>query len=102
MPVDIGLAGFPFEPDLISRASQLEFDDGVIVPTISAEDLIVMKAIANCGHDWGDIEGIIVRQGENLDWKFVLRVLSSLADLIPEHDPMTQVTEMRDRLRGEK
>ncbi len=41
--VDTGLAGFPFEADIIDRASEYEFRPGCRVRTCSAEDLIVMS-----------------------------------------------------------
>ncbi|MFV1991669.1 MAG: nucleotidyltransferase, partial [Acidimicrobiales bacterium] len=102
VPVDIGLAGFPFEAELIGRATPFEFDENVVIPTISAEDLIVLKAVANRGHDWDDIESIIVRQADRLDWSLVLDLLSSLADLIPEHDPLARLKAMRDWLHQEE
>ncbi len=102
VPVDLGLAAFPFEESLIARATLFEFDTDIVIPTVSAEDLIVLKAIANRGHDWRDIEGIIVRQSQALDWTLVIELLSSLSDLIPEHDPLIQLTQMRDRLLREE
>jgi hypothetical protein len=102
VPIDIGLAGFPFEEAIISRATGFEFDEGVVVPTVSAEDLIVLKAIAGRGHDWSDIEGIIVRQSDRLDWEMISDQLSALADLLPEADPLARLGQMRSELAAEE
>src|SRR5690606_38185714 len=98
VPIDIGLAGFPFEEAIISRATGFEFDEAVVVPTACAEDLIVLKAIAGRGHDWADIEGIIVRQSDRLDWELITPQLSALAELLPEADLLPRLGQMRDEL----
>jgi predicted nucleotidyltransferase len=49
--------------------------------TCSAEDLIVLKAFANRNRDWDDIESVIVRNRESLDWNLIYRELKPLADL---------------------
>lgn len=98
VPIDIGLAAFPFEEEIISRATDFEFDKDVVIATVSAEDLIVLKAIAGRGHDWGDIESIIVRQADRLDWELITGQLASLADLLPEVDLMSRLNRMRDDL----
>lgn len=98
VPVDIGLAGFPFEEEMIERATEFEFDQGVVIPTISAEDLIVLKAIAGRGHDWDDIKSVIIRQSDRLDWELILRQLSSLADLLPKADPLSRLSQLRSEL----
>lgn len=102
VPVDIGLAGYPFEEGIISRATDFEFDEGVVVPTVSAEDLIVLKAIAGRGHDWSDIESIIVRQSDRLDWELITVQLSGLVDLLPEADPLTRLAQTRSELAAEE
>ena len=65
--LDIALAGFPFEEEILQRASFFEFDEGCRLNTCSAEDLIVAKAFADRPKDWLDIEGILIRQGKTLD-----------------------------------
>lgn len=102
VPIDIGLAGFPFEEAIISRATGFEFDEAVVVPTACAEDLIVLKAIAGRGHDWADIEGIIVRQSDRLDWELITSQLSALAELLPEADLLPRLGRMRGELAEEE
>src|SRR5579859_7528699 len=66
--IDISLAAFPFEERVIARSSPFELVSGIILNTASAEDLILLKAVAGRPIDWFDIEGIITRQSKALDW----------------------------------
>ena len=99
--VDVGLAAFPFEQDIISRSTPFAFTPDVSAPTASAEDLIVMKCIANRGQDWSDVESIIVRQSNRLDWELVTGCLKNIADLLPEADILDELAQMRQKLRPE-
>ena len=80
IPIDIALAGYPFEDEIIGRASDFEYVPGTSLRTISAEDLIVLKAFANRRHDWSDIAGICRRQ-PSLDWSAIGARLAPLAEL---------------------
>ncbi|MBI4471708.1 MAG: nucleotidyl transferase AbiEii/AbiGii toxin family protein [Acidobacteria bacterium] len=79
--IDVALGALPFEETAVSRSSLFEFPEGIHLRTCSAEDLVVMKAFANRGRDWADIEGIIVRQTGNLDWQYIDTQLAPLAEL---------------------
>ena len=39
--------------------------------TCSAEDLAVLKSFADRPRDWADVETIVVRQQERLDWRII-------------------------------
>ena len=43
-----------------------------------ADDLIIMKAFADRSEDWRDIDGIVAKQGNQLDSKRILRHLEPL------------------------
>lgn len=90
VPVDIALGGLPFEARVIARSTSFEVAPGVVLGTCSAEDLVVLKAFANRMQDWLDIEGVIVRQGSNLDRALVLEELGPLLEL--KEDPQADVT----------
>ena len=77
--IDIALGGFPFERDMIRRATPFRFAEGVVFPTCSAEDLFVMKVFAARGKDLHDAETVAVRQ--KLDRRYVLRQLKPLCEL---------------------
>jgi hypothetical protein len=81
VPVDISLAGLPFEGRVIDRSTPFEIVEDARFTTCSAEDLLVLKAFADRAQDWLDIEGVIVRQGRRLDRALVLEELRPLLDL---------------------
>lgn len=79
--VDISLAGLPFEEQMIQRASPFCFTPAHALITCSAEDLIVLKAFADRAKDWGDVEGILLRQGKALDVEYIVTQLAPLCEL---------------------
>lgn len=79
--VDISLAGLPFEEEMIERATAFPYAPDCSLITCSAEDLIVLKAFANRGRDWLDIEGILVRQGSGLEFEYITDRLKPLCEL---------------------
>lgn len=99
--IDIALAGLPFEERLVERASLFEYLPALQLLTVSAEDLIVLKAFASRPQDWIDIEGILVRQGNSLDWKQVLSELSPLCELKEAPEIIDQLNSLRDQVDGE-
>lgn len=58
LTVDLSLGATPFEKESISRAT-LRTVAGVSFPVITAEDLIVMKALARRTRDVADIEAVL-------------------------------------------
>ncbi|MDI6739886.1 MAG: DUF6036 family nucleotidyltransferase [Candidatus Edwardsbacteria bacterium] len=80
-PIDIALAGLPFEERMVQRSSGYTYHRGISLRTCSAEDLIVTKAFADRDRDWEDIRGVVVRQAGRLDWEYVHENLAPLADL---------------------
>jgi len=99
--VDIALAAFAFEESMIGRATPFAFSPDVVIPTASAEDLIVLKALAGRGHDWDDVESMIVRQSGRLDWTLIIEQIEGLSELLSESDAIRKLEELRDRLREE-
>ena len=96
-PIDIGLASFPFEEEIIARATPFRFTPTVHLTTCSAEDLIVLKALAGRPQDWVDIEGVLVRQTQ-LDWAYMDRKFQSLAELSPDLDLLDQVRRIHAKM----
>ena len=85
--IDVALASSGFEAEMLRRAKPVAISRGRKFRTASAEDIIVMKTLAGRAHDWKDIEGIIARQRDKLDWDYVHRWL----------DPLLELTEMPER-----
>jgi hypothetical protein len=79
--IDLALGGLEFEVNAVGRASDFEFLPGVVLRTCSAEDLIVMKAIAGRERDWGDVKGVIARQSGRINWRQVFSELEPLCEL---------------------
>jgi hypothetical protein len=79
--IDVALGGFPFEERMVERASYFLYPPDIQLLTCSAEDLIVMKSFADRGQDWVDVERVIVRQGNKLDWTYIFKHLNELAAL---------------------
>ncbi len=93
--IDIALGGLPFEASVVSRATQFEYLPKLSLLTCSAEDLIILKAFADRARDWADIEGIIIRQGNRIDWDYVDRQLRPLAELKEEPQILERLRELR-------
>ena len=81
IPIDVALAGFPFEESLCRRAVLREFLPGISLQVCQADDLVVLKAFAGRSKDWMDIENVLVRQGDRLDWDYILKELKPLVEL---------------------
>lgn len=93
--LDVALGALPFEESAVARSSLFDFPYGIALRTCSAEDLIVMKAFAGRGQDWVDVERVLVRQGENLDWPYVRRQLEPLAQVKGDPEIMERLETMR-------
>ena len=92
IPLDITLAAYAYEEQIISRATAFEYVPGVPLTTASAEDLIILKAFAARDQDWVDIKSILIRQQGKLDKKLILSELTPLVELKEE-------PEILDRLK---
>jgi hypothetical protein len=92
--VDVSLAAFPYERELIGRAKERPFRDvGLVI--CGPSDLIVLKAFANRPRDWQDIRGILIRSGSFLDWDLIQSELKVLADLKNEPEILVQLQNLR-------
>ena len=80
VPVDVALGALPFEAEMITRATDVEFESGVALRICSAEDLLVLKAFADRLQDRADVAGIARRRGRALDWDAVITRLTPLAE----------------------
>jgi hypothetical protein len=99
--LDIALAGLPFEKRLTSRAIMLDFGNGVMLRTASANDMVVLKAFAGRPQDWIDVEGIIVRQETALDWNVILAELTPLCELKESPETVERLLQIRDHLAAD-
>ena len=93
--IDIALGGLPFETKAVARATEFEFVSGERVRTCSAEDLVVMKAIAGREQDWMDIKAVVIRQGAQLNWKQLILDAAPLCDLKGEPEIIDRLEQLR-------
>ena len=96
--LDVALGALPFEEQAIARARDVKFLDNWSLKICSAEDLLVMKSLAGRSRDWLDVETVLIRQGTKLDWSYVMRELSPLAELAEKPDAPRELERMRVKL----
>ena len=96
--IDISLGALPFEEEIMRRASWFDYLDDVRLRTCSAEDFVVLKAFANRDQDWLDLESVLVRQGERLDWTLIRRELPPLCDLKDAPDIPDRLEKTRRKI----
>ena len=94
-PLDVALAGFPYEERIIDRASSFDFTSSTTLWTASAEDLVVLKAFSGRSQDWADVEGILTRQSSELVWDIVWLELQALCELLGDDTPVRRLETLQ-------
>jgi hypothetical protein len=100
--IDVALAWTPFEEKMLARAELIEYEPGILLPTATAEDLIVTKAFAARPQDWVDVRGILERQLGQLDWDYIRRELAPLCELKEEPEILDELERMRAAVDAER
>lgn len=95
IPFDVSLGGLPFEERMMQRSSEFHFFPEVSLRTCSAEDLLTLKAFSSRAIDWMDVEGVIARYGESIDWDTVFGELDPLLELKEEPEIRTRLQQLR-------
>jgi hypothetical protein len=95
VPIDIVLAGLPFEAMLVERASLFEFEAEYSLKTCSAEDLVVLKLFAFRARDVADIETVVMRLRGRLDWDYIEAQLAPLAEVKDQPEIMAECARLR-------
>lgn len=95
--IDLSLGALPYEERCFGRASDWRIANRVL-RTCSAEDLIVLKSFAARPQDWIDVESVVVRQRNKLDWNLVYSELEELSALKEGPDAMGALKAMQKRL----
>jgi len=80
--ISLGLPGY--EDEMVSNAVDYEIEADKTIRLCSAEDLIIHKAIAGRPQDVTDIQGIVYRQGEKLDFVYIRDWLKQFAELLDD------------------
>lgn len=99
--IDVALGALPFEERVMQRASEFEFVAGCRLRTCSAEDFVVMKAFANRERDWLDVESVLIRQGQQLNWQLVMAELGPLAELKDSPEIADRLKRLREKVASQ-
>lgn len=99
--MDVALGALAFEEHMMERASEFDFLPDCRLRTCSAEDLVVMKAFANRERDWLDVETVLVRQGDRLNWKQIMAELGPLSELKESPDIPARLDKLRQKVAGQ-
>lgn len=99
--INIALGAFSYEQEAVQRSTKIELEKGAKLRLCTAEDLIIMKSFAARPIDWHDVRGVLVRQGtKNLDWPYIHRHLTVLAELKEEPEIVTQLQSLHAEVAG--
>lgn len=96
VPVDLICAWTEMEREALSRARDVEVEPGFFMRVATPEDLVVMKFISERPRDREDVEGILVRSGEEMDHAYVRKWLKVFTETL--HQP-SLVKEYEEYLR---
>lgn len=92
--VDISIGFTPYERRMMERAVDQDYGVGVPLHICSAVDLTVMKTLAGRGQDWVDIQRIIQRSGESMDWDLVYEELAPLLEMAGRDENLPRLKQM--------
>ena len=96
VPLDIALAGMPFEERCIARASDYPIAADAVIWTCGPEDLIVLKTFAGRPQDWVDVTGIVARQ-PRLDLALIWDELLPLLALKEDRETESRLRQLLGR-----
>ena len=96
--INIMLAETSFDESVIGRAEPLEVQPGMVVRVCRAEDLIVYKLVSLRTQDHADVEGIVRRQGDQLDDTYVEKWLRLFEQALDDSTLLAQYRELRRRI----
>ena len=65
--LDISFGAFPFEIEVVQRASDWQVTRDIALRTCSAEDLVLYKLVAGRLIDLHDVQSVVSRMGTSLD-----------------------------------
>ncbi len=94
--VDISIGFTPYERRMMERAQDVDYGVDVPLHICSPEDLIVTKTLAGRGQDWVDINRVIQRSGESMDWDLVYDEVTPLLALAHKEDNLPRLKAMVD------
>lgn len=98
--LDVSLGGLEFEERVVRRSTEFLYPPNTMLRTCSAEDLIVLKAFAGRGQDWLDVQRVIERHRDGLDWLYIREQLPPLLNLKDDAETMIRLEQLRESAQG--
>ncbi len=98
VPLDVSLGALAFEELAVDGASMQEIVPGQRLRLASPGSLVVFKAFADRPQDWLDLEGIIVKSGQQIDWDAAQAQLKILLELKEDLSALDRLVKLRERL----
>jgi len=96
--IDLSMGFFPFEHDVIARASPMKLSESVTAQIASVEDLVIMKLVASRDRDLDDITRLLELY-PNVNRPRIRRIVSDFAEALERPEI---VQNLRERLRIKK
>jgi hypothetical protein len=84
--LDVSFAAFPFELEVLDRASDWQVTQAIALRTCSAEDLILYKLVASRLIDLHDVQSVVSRMGTHLDVERVRLWGGRFAEILEKPD----------------
>lgn len=99
LQVDVVLAGPGLEEAFLERAVVVDVD-GVAVPVLAPEDLVVTKILAGRPKDLEDVRGILAERRDRLDAEAIRATLRLLEEALGQSDLLPRFDAEWDRGRN--
>ena len=93
-PVDVSIGSTSYELRLMERGVDHDYGVGVPLHICSAVDLTVLKTVAGRMRDWADLQRIIQRSGETMDWDLVYEELAPLLEMAGRDENLPRLKQM--------
>lgn len=98
LDISFGLPGY--EETVLERSVEVLIAGGTF-PICSAEDLIIHKLVAGRPQDFSDVQGVLLRQGNKLDFGYVGEWLLRFTELLEGPDLLEHFERLRCELLDE-
>jgi hypothetical protein len=97
--LDLLLADTPYDMAAIERGRDVELQPGATVRMCSPEDLVIYKLVSTRPRDREDAQGVIRRQGGNLDDAYVLDWLRQFERALDDSTLVAEYKRLRDAFK---
>jgi predicted nucleotidyltransferase len=100
VPIEVSIAWLPFEEQALARANEVRLGTAS-VPTATAEDLVVYKAVAWRERDRWDIERLLVLHADRIDLTRVRERVAEFANVLERPDLASEFEDLVRRTKSD-